>query len=74
MKITIESTTRIVTINGAPARVWEGTSENDIPVIAVIARISVRDDQDTSQFERELRECRPPSPDAVRAFDARLIL
>lgn len=73
MKIALESTTRIVQLNGVPARIWEGTTESGVHVIAFVTRVAVRDDQDTSQFERELQECRPPSADA-RAFPTRLVL
>lgn len=73
MKITIESTTRLVELDGVPARVWEGHTESGIPVIAFVTRLAVRDDHDTSQFDRELQECRAPSAD-VRMFPTRLVL
>jgi hypothetical protein len=60
MRITLESTTQIVEVNGVPARVWEGTTESGIPVSALITRLAVERTQDTAQFEAELRECRAP--------------
>lgn len=74
MRIQIESTQRVVTVNGIEARVWEGATESGIPVIAFIPRIAVSVDQDCSQFEAELRECAAPSSEAVQAFPARMIL
>jgi len=82
MKITIESTSQIIMIRTAggpgkgeiPARVWEGQTDSGIPVLCLIPRITVKDDQDASQFERELIECRPPSADVSQAFPLRLIL
>lgn len=73
MKITIESTTRIVGINGVPARVWEGKTESGIPVHCYVTRIVVERDQDTSQFERELQEHRAPSVD-VAAIPLRMLI
>ena len=73
MKITIESTTRIVQANGIDCRVWEGTTERGVKITCLIPRIAVRDGQDTRQFEAELQEHRPPSPD-TQAFPLRMIL
>ncbi len=78
MKITIESTTAIVTINdGIQCRVWEGHTESGIKVEVLIPRIAARKGQDLSQFEAELQEQAPPSADALfplGAFPLRLIL
>jgi hypothetical protein len=73
MKISIESTAKIVTVNGVPARIWEGRTESGIPVHAYVTRIAVAYEQDDSQFERELQEHRPPSVD-VAAIPSRLVL
>jgi hypothetical protein len=74
MIITIESTTKIVEINGVPARIWEGhTIKSGIPVHCYVTRIAVDREDDTSQFEAELKQQRPPSP-AVEGIPLRLIL
>jgi hypothetical protein len=73
MKITIESTTRVVTLNGVPARIWEGKSEAGIPVLCYVTRLQVADTADTTEFERELQEHRAPSFEA-RAIPLRLVL
>jgi hypothetical protein len=77
MKITIESTTKIVELKtdsgSVPARIWEGKTETGIPVHCYITRIAVIEKEDTSQFERELKEQRAPSPEA-EAIPLRLIL
>jgi hypothetical protein len=73
MKITIESTTKTVMLNGVPARIWEGKTESGIPVHAFITRIAVHEDSDATQFEAELKECRAPSAE-IEAYPARLIL
>jgi hypothetical protein len=79
MKITLENTTQIVTIfdektgTEIPARVWEGTTESGIKVQALITRIAAKATEDLSQFERELQETKPPSPD-FQPFPLRMIL
>lgn len=73
MKITIESTSKTVTLSGVPARVWEGHTESGIAVHCFITRVGVRDDQDVSQFEQELAETRAPSAE-VEAIPLRMIL
>ena len=80
MRMTIESTSRVVTVvvDGAevPARVWEGyTHGTDIPVLVLVTRIAVKLDADQRQFEADLERIhRPPSPDASEAFPMRMIL
>jgi hypothetical protein len=66
LKICIESTDRIVSLNGVPARVWEGATDSGIDVICFVIRIAVKADEDCSQFEKELMECRVPSVAASR--------
>jgi hypothetical protein len=73
MKISIESTSKTVEINGVPARVWEGKSERGVPVICFVTRIAVDRGGDCAQFEAELTEHRPPSP-AARTFDPRFFI
>lgn len=77
MKVTLESTTKVVdlVINGypIPARIWEGTTEKGVKCHAYITRIAVHNDDDASQFEAELKEQRVPSSD-VAAIPLRLIL
>lgn len=73
MKITIESTTKIVNANGIDCRVWEGTTERGIAVQVLVPRIAVLKDADTSQFEAELQEQRAPTAE-VSAWPLRMVL
>lgn len=73
MKITLESTTRIVNASGVDCRVWEGKTESGIEVQALIPRIAAFKDSDLTQFEAELQEQRAPSA-AVEAFPLRMVL
>jgi hypothetical protein len=74
MKITIESTTKIVEVNGVPARVWEGKTDTGIELHCFVTRIAVNKTDDASQFEKELLECRPPRNPDIQAYDFRLFL
>jgi len=73
MRITLESTTKLVQLNGVPARIWEGTTENGTPMHAYITRVAVEEGHDQEEFERELQSHRAPSP-VVEAISLRLIL
>lgn len=73
MKITIESTEKVVTLNGIPARIWEGATEKGVPVVVFVTRIGVPLDGDQTDFQRELQECRPLSPE-MKYFPVRLSL
>lgn len=73
MKIKLENTSKIVELNGVPARIWEGETESGIPVHAFITRIAVEKDQDTGQFEKELQEQKAPSTE-LEAIPGRMIL
>lgn len=73
MKIRIESTSKIVELNGVPARIWEGHTERGVPVHCYVTRIAVARNQDASQFEAELQEHRIPSPE-IADIPLRLIL
>lgn len=85
MKITIESTTKIVTLEAADscqvqARVWQGHTDSGIPVQVFVTRIApeLPDTHPhievfTADFERELRRCADPRP-SVEAIPLRLII
>ena len=75
MKLTIESTSEIVEVNGVPARLWVGVSERGVRVQCLITRIAVHLSEDQAQFEAELAEQPAPStPIEERAFPLRMIL
>lgn len=75
MKLTIESTTHVVTLNGVPARVWEGITESGVHVHCYVTRIAVPNDSPAEQerFARELQEHRVPSLE-VQAIPLRMVL
>ena len=76
MKVEIESTTKIVQLNGVPARIWEGQTESGIFVHCYITRIAINEDEPESNakiFEEELIECKPPSA-KIEAIPTSMIL
>lgn len=73
MKLTIESTTKMVTLDGVPARIWEGHSEDGVAVQVFVTGIQADASADLSRFARELEEHRAPSAE-VLAIPARLVL
>ena len=73
MKISIESTSRIVIADGIECRIWVGKTEHGIEIECLIPRIAARNGQDLSQFEAELKEHRAPTAD-MEAFPLRMIL
>lgn len=79
MKITLESTSKIVQVvpvSGAaavPCRVWEGETASGIKVQALIPRIAASANSDLSQFDAELRETGAPWPD-LDMFPLRMVL
>jgi len=58
MKLTAESTDRIVRVNDLEARVWQAKTETGTPCTLFVVRVQVRQDR-TAEFERELIE-QPP--------------
>ncbi len=76
MNIQLESTTQIVMVDGVPGRIWEGHTAGGVRCHAIITRIACDTKADATEFERELKECRPPSREISLAYgvDARLLL
>jgi hypothetical protein len=73
MRVTMQSTTRLVEIDGVPARVWEGETDSGIPVAVLVTSIAVPPGHDTAQFERELIECARPTPLGAEPWPARMV-
>lgn len=77
MKITIESTDKVVTVvhevRVLEARLWEGQTDSGIPVQCLVLRIAAPSSADQSQFMAELREQKPPTPE-FQAFPLRMLI
>lgn len=74
MKMTLESTTRMTTVNGAPARIWEGKTEGGTRVFAAVTLVAAATEDDQTELRRDLSEHRPPSPDSSVAIPANFVL
>lgn len=74
MKITIESTSHCVELNGVPARVWVGETESGIKLHCYVTRVAI-DEEETrkEEFDRELTKHLAPTEE-IRAIPLRLIL
>lgn len=73
MKVQLQSTEKIVHLNGLPARVWEGITEGGVKCHAFITRIAVHKDDDASEFEKELQEHAAPSSE-IQSIPLRMII
>lgn len=73
MRVELVSTSKIVELNGVPARIWEGRTAGGVACHAYITRIAVANELDATEFERELQQHAPPSAD-IQAIPLRLVL
>jgi hypothetical protein len=76
MTITIDSTTKIVEMDGVPCRVWEGETDSGIKVHCYIARVAIDINSPANhvaQFEKELKQRKAPSA-VIEALPMRLML
>ena len=76
MQVQLTSTSKIVYLNGVPARIWEGVTDSGIKCHAYITRIAIDKNESSgavAQFETELQEQRAPSA-AVQSIPLRMIL
>ena len=74
MKIELEPTTQLHTIDGVPARLWQGTTDQGTPIFAFITHIGVDKDTPSPEIEAALgQEVSPPRPE-LRVFPARMVL
>jgi hypothetical protein len=76
MEITIKNTTKIVKLNGVPARIWEGQTSTGIRVHCFITRIAIDKDEspeNITQFAHELLEQEAPS-EAIQLYSLNLII
>lgn len=72
MIVHLVPTSKLLTVDGVTARVWEGTTEGGVTVSALIVRIAVEQDANTVEFD-DLAQCAPPSVH-VDAWPNRLVL
>lgn len=76
MKIEIEATWHFENINGQPCRLWRGTSDTGIPVVAFVAMIRTdiehASESQVAELDRELRAVK--NERHLVSFDNRLVV
>lgn len=76
MTITIEATDKIVEVNGVPARIWMGKTDQGVDCHLFVTRVAVSEDYPPevhAAFREALRETRKPSTE-VEMYPLRLVL
>lgn len=68
MKATMESTSKLITLNGLQLRVWEGTSEHGVQFVALVNQCAALSDVAQNQLIKELMQTKEPAPGAKPAF------
>ena len=61
MRIQIEATDIVTTLDGVPVRVWHGTTERGVECLVYVHRLQVREEADRREFERDLKEMPVPT-------------
>jgi hypothetical protein len=74
MKATLESTARVISVNGVPARVWEGKTEGGTDVFFAVCQVAAPSQQDNSELKNALIEHTEPSEGAMRVFPLHMVL
>ncbi len=73
MRITIEPTSMVITVNGVRCRVWQGETDAGIKMHAHVALVGVDRDADVSDFEASLLEVAAPRAELL-TLPLRLVL
>jgi hypothetical protein len=61
MKIQMEATEHVVSIDGVECRIWNAVTDSNIPCFVFVHRIAVREEEDLEQFEDLLLRPNPHS-------------
>lgn len=59
MKMTIESTDAFTILDGVLCRIWHGTTDGVVSCELAIPSIRVREENNQTEFEEELKELKP---------------
>lgn len=60
LKITIEATDQLTSMDGVPVRVWNGVTEHGARCLVFVHRLAVPPREDSRQLDNELDEQLPP--------------
>ncbi len=73
MTINLSPTSKIVELNGVPARVWEGMTDTGVKCFAFVTRIGCDQNADQSEFQKALSEVKAPSAE-IASFPLRMVI
>lgn len=68
MHLLLESTDKIVDVDGAQCRVWTGVTRDGVQCVAFVRRVAVRGDQPRDDFDRDLSPRPQPTPGPANAI------
>jgi hypothetical protein len=76
MKITMESTSKIVDVNGVPSRLWDGVTSEGVRCDCFVSLIQVAAGEDQSRFQAEFHEMLLTQDEEpmVEAIDLRFLI
>jgi hypothetical protein len=60
MKLTIESSDKVTTIDGVDCRIWEGWTESGTRCVVLVHEVLMAEGEDWERFGAEMREIGPP--------------
>lgn len=63
MKITIESTTKVIFINNIATRIWEGETEDGTKIHCYISQIAANENVNVAKFYNDISNSKTPSPE-----------
>ncbi len=73
MKVTAESTAKIIELNGVPARVWYARTESDVECFLFVTLVAVANEEEQGEFGAAFQKLRAPIAD-IDAFPLRLFM
>lgn len=73
MKVTLEPTSLMVTVNGVPCRVWQGQTESGLQIHAHIALVGTDERAEAPELEAALQQVATPRAE-LAGYPLRLVL
>lgn len=59
MKLVLDSTDMVARIDGVAVRVWKGTTEGGVEVVAYVHQLAVQHGKDAPLFDAEVKQLPP---------------
>ena len=68
MKATMESTSKLLILNGLSVRVWEGVTQNGVRFVALVNRLQAVQPTEQQAMVQELTKFKEPSAETERTL------